>query len=82
MVKYGLKSPYVKKKYKIYSDKSNESKVEDLVKQRFNGRKPLEVVVSDLTYVQVGNSWNYICILQDLSCREIIGYSVAANKTA
>ena len=53
MVKYGLKSPYVKKKYKIYSDKSNESKVEDLVKQRFNGRKPLEVVVSDLTYVQV-----------------------------
>ena len=33
-----------------------------------------EVVVSDLTYVRVGNAWNYICILLDLYNREIVGY--------
>ncbi len=40
------------------------------------------MVVSDLTYVRVGMSWNYICVLIDLFNREIIGYSAGTNKTA
>jgi transposase InsO family protein len=40
------------------------------------------VVVSDLTYVRVGTSWNYICVLVDLFNREIIGYSAGKNKDA
>ncbi|MDE8281123.1 DDE-type integrase/transposase/recombinase, partial [Erysipelothrix rhusiopathiae] len=37
--------------------------------------------VSDLTYVRVGNKWNYICILLDLHAREIIGASCGERKT-
>ena len=39
-------------------------------------------MVSDLTYVQVGAKWAYICILLDLGAREIIGYSGGAYKNA
>ncbi len=40
------------------------------------------MVVSDLTYVRVGMSWNYICVLIDLFNREIIGYSCGQHKDA
>jgi len=39
-------------------------------------------VVSDLTYVRVGQKWQYVCILLDLHNREIIGYSSGAHKDA
>ena len=48
----------------------------------FDNREELEVVVSDLTYVRVGQKWHYICVLIDLFNREIIGYSSGPNKTA
>ena len=35
-----------------------------------------------MTYVSVGNEWNYICILLYLYNREIIGYSCGKHKTA
>ena len=38
------------------------------------------MVVSDLTYVKVGDRWHYICVLVDLFNREIIGYSCGPNK--
>ena len=38
--------------------------------------------MSDLTYVRVGKSWNYICVLVDLFNREIIGYSEGKNKNS
>jgi len=40
----------------------------------------MEVVVSDLTYINVLGKWHYICLLIDLFNREIIGYSAGANK--
>ena len=38
--------------------------------------------LSDLTYVRIGNKWNYVRDLLNLSNREIIGYSAGENKTA
>ncbi|KAB1478721.1 MAG: IS3 family transposase [Veillonella seminalis] len=39
-------------------------------------------MVRDLTYVRVGKTWNYICLIIDLNSREIIGYSSGKNKDA
>ena len=61
MNKYGLISNYTVKQYKIQKSKCNEEKVENEVARRFDNRKHLEVVVSDLTYVKVRNKWNYVC---------------------
>ena len=51
-------------------------------KRVFDNQPEYNVVVSDLTYVRVGLSWHYICILVDLFNREIIGYSAGKNKDA
>ena len=60
----------------------NESKIENVVARQFSKQPFRNVVVSDLTYVRVGMSWNYICVLVDLFNREIIGFSAGRNKTA
>ncbi|WP_425382643.1 IS3 family transposase [Spiroplasma endosymbiont of Melieria omissa] len=50
--------------------------------RNFNNRLKNEVIVSDLTYLQVNGKWNYICLLIDLFNREIIGHSVGTRKDA
>ena len=54
----------------------------NVVDRKFDNRKVLEVVVSDLTYVRVNGKWNYVCLITDLHNREILGYSAGPNKTA
>lgn len=82
MAKKGLVSNYTVKQYKVTRTSCNEAKIENLLNRDFNNRKELEVVVSDLTYVNVNNTWHYICILIDLCAREIIGYATGKRKDA
>ncbi len=82
MRKYGLVSNYTVKQYKVYKSKCNEENTSNIVNRAFDRKKPLEIVVSDLTYVNVNGKWNYICILLDLYNREIIGYAAGKNKDA
>ncbi|MGL5550659.1 MAG: IS3 family transposase [Culicoidibacterales bacterium] len=77
-----LLSVYTVAQYKVHKAKCNEDKVENRLARQFEQERPLAVVVSDLTYVRVNNSWNYICLLVDLYNREIIGRSVGKNKDA
>lgn len=82
MKEEGLVSSYTVAQYRPHVDKCNESKTENVVKRAFNDQPQFHVVVSDLTYVRVGMSWHYICVLVDLFNREIIGYSAGKNKNA
>lgn len=82
MKQEGLISSYQVAKYKPHKDKCNESKTANLLKRNFNTEEPKHAVVSDLTYVRVGSSWNYICVFIDLFNREIIGYSAGQRKDA
>ncbi len=77
-----LISVYTIAQYKVHKAKSNEDKIENKLDRQFEQKRPLAVVVSDLTYVRVNNTWNYICLLVDLYNREIIGRSVGKNKDA
>lgn len=82
MKKHNLVSKYTKLKYKNHNSKVNNEKIENIVNREFDNRSINEVIVSDLTYVQVGAKWNYICLLIDLYNREIVGHSVGAKKNA
>lgn len=75
-----LVSVYTIKNYKVHKDQINNENEPNLVNSEFTGRKRYEVIVSNLTYVRIDNSWNYICILLDLYNREIIGYSCSKIK--
>ena len=82
MKQEGLVSNYTTAQFRPQKDTCNESKIENVVDRQFNQQPYRNIVVSDLTYVRVGMSWNYICVLVDLFNREIIGYSAGRNKTA
>lgn len=82
MKQEGLVSNYTVAQFKPHVAKCNESKVSNIVNREFNNQQAYHVVVSDLTYVKVGTSWHYICVLIDLFNREIIGYSAGRNKDA
>lgn len=82
MNKYGLVSNYTIKQFKVNKSKPNEDNVSNIVDRHFNNRDVLEVVISDLTYVRVCNSWNYVCLIIDLFNREIIGFSAGKHKDA
>lgn len=78
----GLVSNYTVKQFKVQKAKYNEDKIANKVNREFNRKEKLEVVVSDLTYVNVKGKWNYICLIIDLYNREIIGYAAGKQKTA
>lgn len=80
MKQEGLVSRYTVAQFKPHVDKCNGSKVEYLLNRKFDAQPYLNVVVSDLTYVRVGMSWNYICVIIDLFNREIIGFSAGRSK--
>jgi transposase InsO family protein len=82
MLKHGLVSNYTVKNFKLHKTKCNEDKIENVVDRNFNQESLYNVIVSDLTYVNINGKWNYICIILDLCNREIIGYSAGENKTA
>ena len=82
MNKYGLVSNYTIKQFKVHKSKPNEDNVSNIVDRHFNYRDVLEVIISDLTYVRVCNSWNYVCLIIDLFNREIIGFSAGKHKDA
>ena len=78
----GLVSNYTIKQFKIHKSVCNEEKVENILNREFNRQKQLDVVVSDLTYVNVAGKWTYICLILDLWNREIVGYAAGKNKTS
>jgi transposase InsO family protein len=82
MKKYGLVSKYTLKHAKTCSESVNNDPIANKVNRKFQDRKPLEVVVSDLTYVKCAGRWHYICLLLDLGRRKIIGSAVGRSKEA
>jgi putative transposase len=77
-----LVSKYVLRRKPRSENKQNSDEIGDRVNRNFTNKKPLEVVVSDLTYVDVNKKWHYICLLIELSHREIIGFSAGKSKDA
>lgn len=81
MKRLNLVSVYQKVVFKLHSKGKNEAPIPNLLDRQFHQRKPLEVLVTDLTYVRVGNRWAYVCLIIVFN-REIIGLSVGWHKTA
>ena len=82
MKQEGLVSNYTVAQFKPHVPKCNEEAIENILNRKFHDQPKHQVVVSDLTYVRVGKSWNYICVLVELFNREIIGYSAGKNKNS
>jgi len=82
MKKYSLVSKYTLKRGKKKASPVNNDRIPNEVNRQFSDRKPLEVVVSDLTYLKCAGRWHYICLLLDLHSRKIIGSAIGRQKDA
>ena len=82
MKKYSLVSKYTLKRGKKRKDPVNNEIIPNIVDREFSDRKPLEVVVSDLTYLRCAGRWHYLCLLLDLHGRKIIGSAIGRRKDA
>jgi transposase InsO family protein len=82
MGKLGITSAYTTKKHKPSKGRANEAAVENLVDRKFSGRRPLDVLVSDLTYVRVASRRAYTCLPLDLANRGIVGHGASRHKDA
>ena len=81
MQENGLVSSYTVKQYKVHHSTCNNDNIENRLNRNFNQEERMKVV-SDLTYVNVGGKWNYICLMLDLYNREIVGYAAGVHKDA
>ncbi|HFI0304969.1 TPA: IS3 family transposase, partial [Streptococcus suis] len=82
MKRLNLVSVYQRASFKPHSKGKNESPIPNLLARQFHQERPLEAIVTDLTYVRVGQRWAYVCLIMDLYNREIIGLSVGWQKSA
>ena len=73
MKKSGLVSSYTKASYKPVNMKIPENEIGNLLNREFKSKNPLEILVSDLTYVRVNSKWNYICLFVDIFNKQILG---------
>ena len=80
MKKYDLVSKYTLRNRKKTSSPVNNDPVANIVNREFDEREKYEVVVSDLTYVEIGGKWHYLCLLLDLCGRKILGSAVGDKK--
>lgn len=73
---------YGRKRFKVHPGAVNEADVPNAVARGFGGRAPRTHICSDLTYVRVGASRNYVCPLVDPCNREAAGHSAGPRKNA
>lgn len=78
----GMASSYSKARYRPHPARPNDDPAPNILAREFNGYAPRTHIASDLTYVRVGNSWAYICLLIDLANRQIAGHSVGVRHDA
>lgn len=79
---HGLVSNYTKAKYKPAPAGTNEANIPNTLNRYFDREHTMDVLVSDLTYVRIGESWCYVCLIIDLWNREIVGWSADRHKDA
>ncbi|WP_176701368.1 IS3 family transposase, partial [Gilliamella sp. Choc5-1] len=77
-----LVSKYTVKRYQSHNTEVNETATENHLQRQFDVGDKKQIVVADLTYIQVKQRWNYLCVLVNLSDRQIVGYHVGQHKTA
>lgn len=82
MKRLNLVSVYQKATFKPHSRGKNEAPIPNHLDRQFKQERPLQFLVTDLTYVRVGNRWGYVCLIIDLYNREIIGLSLGWHKAA
>jgi putative transposase len=76
-------SPKRKRKYKSTTDSNHALPVApNVLGRKFASASPDEVWVTDITYIETGQGWLYLCVFIDLYSRMVVGWSMSDRMTA
>jgi len=66
------------KKYVVTTDSSHDYKISDnKLNREFSSPNIGQKWVSDITYIKVGDHWNYLTVILDLVDRKVVGHHVS-----
>ena len=82
MKEMGIKSILAKKFVATTNSKYEYQVASNILKRNFEVEDIGMVWVSDITYIRVGNKWNYLTTIIDLADRKIVGWSLSSDMTA
>jgi transposase InsO family protein len=72
-----------RKRYRKTTDsRHNETIAPDILRRRFNVKKPNKVWVSDVTYLWTREGWLYLAVTLDLCSRRVVGWSMSERLDA
>jgi len=77
MSKLGLKAKN-RSKFKVKSAKSSYN-APNILNRQFTASKPNQKWVSDITYLRVDNTWQYLCVIIDLYSRKVIAWKLRTH---
>ena len=81
MKEMGLKS-ILKRKFVITTNSNHTFKIaNNELDRNFTSINLGEKWVSDITYIRVGDGWNYLTTIMDLADRKIVGWSLSDDMT-
>lgn len=81
MKEMGLKS-ILKRKFVITTNSSHTFKIaNNELDRNFFSIKLGEKWISDITYIRVGDDWNYLTTIMDLADRKIVGWTLSDDMT-
>lgn len=66
-----------KKRYAVTTNSSHRFRVHDNLIKEITPTKSNEIFVSDITYIHLGGSFNYLSLVTDLYSRKIVGYDLS-----
>jgi putative transposase len=76
-------SPKRKRKHVSTTDSNHKLRIAPNVLEReFTTKELDEVWVSDITYIETGQGWLYLCVFIDLYSRMVVGWSMSDRMTA
>lgn len=82
MRRLGLKS-VLKRKFVVTTDSNHADPIApNVLNREFDSPEIGTKWVSDITYVRVGDHWNYLTTILDLADRKLVGWSLSEDMTA
>ena len=73
----------LKRKFVVTTDSKHSFPVANNILDRdFKSYKLGEKWISDITYIRVGEHWNYLTTIMDLADRKIVGWALSEDMTA
>ncbi|MCO6514634.1 MAG: hypothetical protein J6586_12545 [Snodgrassella sp.] len=82
MKSLSLISKYTIKRYREYQTASNSAATANYLPRQFDVGSKQQIIMADLSYIGVNHHCNYLCVLLNLSNRQIAAYGVGQYKTA